>query len=1054
MDLEVRRHIATLIREGGSSLDLSEVGVDHEYLLSIIPKIGHVTSLNLRGNQLSALPESLADCTRLTTLNLGDNQLTRLPSTIGRLTQLTTLHLYDNRLAALPASLSGCTRLSILHLGGNGLDALPEALRDNTALTTLYLYDNRLVELTDWIGQLSRLTTLGVSKNQLARLPDSIGDLDSLTTLYLDDNHLTALPATIGRLTALTSVYLNGNRLTSLPDSVGNLRSLTNLDLSGNRLTVLPPSLGDLPAGVMNLAANPLAPELEAAYRESSTELTRFLRLLKSEGRFSYEAKLVLVGEGGVGKSSLLSALRDEEWVEGRTTTHGVEVKPLRIDVDGTGILLNGWDFGGQPVYRPTHQLFFSAPAVYLVVWKPREGPEQGAVDYWIRLIKHRAGTDARILVVATHGGPQRRSAYIDEATILDEYGEMIVGFHHVDSRSQFGIAELLAKVGATAAVLPHAGRWYPATWQRLQAALRGRNEPYLNYGEYEAIAEQHGLTGTAAQSLAKISNTLGQWIYYADDPSLSDMVILKADWLATAVSFVLDDPGTIRANGLLPHRMLPQLWNSPGRSPENRYAPRVQQTFLQLMERFDISYRVTDADHGEPLSLVAQLVRTDRPDLSAWTSYGEELPEGVQVCEIVETATGAPALPEGLMYQLIVRFHRFSLGRSDFRAGVHWRSGMVLDNSYNGRALITIERNRVTVRVRAAYPQFLLHQVTDDIRQHLQGFWKGLEGRIKVPCGGRCPVGRPGTGLFDIDKLAKSREQQRDEFPCMECGEWQNIDALLLGITVQSDNEHDRLVRAVRDAVEPQFAHVLEELETGTRTLLGSVDNLETTTRSAISRAEERLRDLVLTFDDESRDGPRLFTVAVVGSTVFRPGWLKQRIRLTVWCEHSRLPVPLLSGDETAGVYDLDLPRRWLVAAAPWIRAVSVVIRCLLPVSLAEAELDLGNDRWQAISGQLTVAEKALGALTDLGDQVSDTEAGLLDENDLALTAPDGGSAPTHNAFLRLLHAYLQEEDPTFARLGLVRVRSRNRYLWVHPRFVEWYHQGAPDIPTDPRSP
>jgi GTPase SAR1 family protein len=37
-------------------------------------------------------------------------------------------------------------------------------------------------------------------------------------------------------------------------------------------------------------------------------------------------------------------------------------------------ITLNGWDFGGQRVYRPTHQLFFSAPAVYLVVWKPREG--------------------------------------------------------------------------------------------------------------------------------------------------------------------------------------------------------------------------------------------------------------------------------------------------------------------------------------------------------------------------------------------------------------------------------------------------------------------------------------------------------------------------------------------------------------------------------------------------------------------------------------------------------------------------------------------------------
>ena len=74
------------------------------------------------------------------------------------------------------------------------------------------------------------------------------------------------------------------------------------------------------------------------------------------------------------------------------TTTHGIEIKPVKVtDPDSeTEITLNGWDFGGQRVYRPTHQLFFSAPAVYLVVWKPREGPQQGFVKEWIKLIKHR----------------------------------------------------------------------------------------------------------------------------------------------------------------------------------------------------------------------------------------------------------------------------------------------------------------------------------------------------------------------------------------------------------------------------------------------------------------------------------------------------------------------------------------------------------------------------------------------------------------------------------------------------------------------------------------
>ena len=148
------------------------------------------------------------------------------------------------------------------------------------------------------------------------------------------------------------------------------------------------------------------------------------------------EAKLVLIGEGGVGKSCLLDALRSEPWQE-HDTTHGIEINPVVLTPRKKAKLtLNGWDFGGQEVYRPTHQLFFTSPAVYLVVWEPREGTQQGAVEYWIETIKHRAGPQAKILVVATHGGPHRRQPDIDQQHLRDKYGkDTILGFFHVDSK-------------------------------------------------------------------------------------------------------------------------------------------------------------------------------------------------------------------------------------------------------------------------------------------------------------------------------------------------------------------------------------------------------------------------------------------------------------------------------------------------------------------------------------------------------------------------------------------------------------------------------------------
>jgi hypothetical protein len=759
---------------------------------------------------------------------------------------------------------------------------------------------------------------------------------------------------------------------------------------------------------------------------------------------FVREAKLVLVGEGAVGKSSLLAALRGEEWVEQRSTTHGIEVKPLQVAADAP-IILNGWDFGGQPVYRPTHQLFFTAPAVYLVVWKPREGPEQGFVDYWIKLIKHRAGGAARVHVVATHGGPLERSAHIDEAGLRDRYGDMIVGFHHVDSRTGLNIDALRAAIADTAAALPHIGRWYPESWQRLRTELRERGEPYLSYPAYQAVALAQGLSATSARSLAKNAHALGHWIHSADDPGLADLVIFKADWLAVAISLVLDDPATIAANGLLPHRLLPGIWDNPGRDRALRYPSAVHQVFIQLMEKFDISYRVTDgSDRLEPTSLVAQLVRADRPDLTtAWDHYGTDLEERTLICEITESATDVPAIPEGLMYQLIVRFHRYSLGRADHRASVHWQHGVVLDANLHGRALITMERNRVTVTVRAAYPQFMLHQLTEDIREHVHSFWKGLDTRIKVSCQDACPQAQRGRGLFDIEKLIASRQRGRPEYPCPACNEWQEIDRLLLGAS-RATTADERLTNAIKAAVQPDFANMITVIDNQTRVVSGALDRLATHTQGAISQAEEHLRDLIIAFDDEAREGPRLFTLGPVESTPLRPGWTTQRVRLTLWCEHSRVPVQLLNGKNgPAGVYDIDVPREWVVKAAPWIKAVSVVVRSLLPVSLAGIKLDASDQQWANIGEQLELAEKTLASLAGAADTV--TPAG--DEADLTRTTASAPKARPEGSLLRTVHAILKDRDPSYA--GLERLRDRNRYLWVHPRFTDIYRSTVPIAPT-----
>ena len=45
-----------------------------------------------------------------------------------------------------------------------------------------------------------------------------------------------------------------------------------------------------------------------------------------------FEAKLVLVGEGEVGKTCLREALLENDFIPGRPTTHGIEVRKLVVE--------------------------------------------------------------------------------------------------------------------------------------------------------------------------------------------------------------------------------------------------------------------------------------------------------------------------------------------------------------------------------------------------------------------------------------------------------------------------------------------------------------------------------------------------------------------------------------------------------------------------------------------------------------------------------------------------------------------------------------------------
>jgi hypothetical protein len=137
-----------------------------------------------------------------------------------------------------------------------------------------------------------------------------------------------------------------------------------------------------------------------------------------------------------------------------------------------------------------------------------------------------------------------------------------------------------------------------------------------------------------------------------------------------------------------------------------------------------------------------------------------------LQICRIVETANNQSATAEGLFYQLIVRLHKFSLGRANFKDSVHWQRGLLVEDDTGARAFLEHVGNDVRITVRSPYPPRFLSALTYEVKWLVESSWTGLRCDVTVPCLIPLPNGDSCKGLFEVGKLLENKKRGRPEQP------------------------------------------------------------------------------------------------------------------------------------------------------------------------------------------------------------------------------------------------------------------------------------------------
>ena len=804
------------------------------------------------------------------------------------------------------------SNVTYLDLSFLDLKSLPESLRQLTNLTTLHLGGNQLRELPDWLAQLSNLTWLSLGGNQLRVLPDWLAQLSNLTTLGLSDNQLRVLPGWLGQLTNLTWLHLGGNQLRVMPDSLAQLSNLTWLSIGGSQLRVLPNWLGQLPKlTTLHLYRNPLvSPPAEVVAQGTEAVLT-FLRagVRTGTGR-QWRAKLLVVGEGGVGKTSLVKALTGQPHDAQEPTTHGLRIEELVVDhplESGETMRLSVWDFGGQEIYHATHQFFLSAGCLAILVWSSRLGWEPGKLNYWLDLLHARApGTP--ILLVASHTADRAGDLPLD---VLRQKYPQIVGNIPVESPSGAGIEGVRNELAAQAAGLEVMGAPWPSSWLAAIEACRAASRIHVDVRELHQILDDAGV-GEAAEreTLARVMHRLGDILYYPDDQQLADTVILRPQWLSTRIAAILDSDAVANRGGLVTRSDLQREWAGIERG--------VRDHLLDLMDRFDISYRVTGAS-DDAVAIVVDRLPWNPPDYRhAWETAknragGAEMRMRYQL--------GTAILPPGIPTWFIAREHRFT-------TGIAWRTGALLRHN-DGQHLGLVTANQhtsgiVEVTVRGPWPASFLWLLDGGLNLTFARY-PGLNIARQVPCPCQSGTHQPCPTWYDYLELSRRLAADVHTIECGSSFKQVDITALLSGIAPSATDversHHDHHLDLL-DAINDHTKRILAAMAEGTRATAGELAQQS----AAMDVGFTRIWNL-LGAQYQNRC-PRVFTLTPTRNPRL-PGTHRYVLRL--YCEEPGAWHPL-PGDE--GTYRVTELARWLGALNKHLTRVLALLTAAAPLA------------------------------------------------------------------------------------------------------------------------
>ena len=517
------------------------------------------------------------------------------------------------------------------------------------------------------------------------------------------------------------------------------------LNLKGNRFNVPDEVLGREPASIIQYIH-----DLQASKKNKPL----------------YEAKLIFIGSGFVGKTSLINMVTAGHFDNNETITDGIEIREWKIRRGRDEIKLHVWDFGGQEIMHATHKFFMTSRSAYVLVSKPRAEDKYGdsELEYWLKLIRSYAGN---VPIVVAINKCETHKVSIAKGELKDKYPN-IVGFVETSCAKNVGIGELKRTIRRAITQLKHIDDLLPQSYFDIKARLEEHNEDYIQYNDYERICKEvdPDFNSNSMHTLVNLLHDLGVMLNFSQDRRLRETQVLNPEWVTKGVYQIISSNRLVKKRGILTVREIAKLLD-PAKYPSERERFYI----MDIMERFELAYQMPDV---RETYFIPGAFPIDKPKKLDWNNKTKEH---------LFFQYHYDVMPSSIMSRFIVKVHPFIRGRD------YWRNGVILTKGHCD-ALVKADPSE-----RIIYIEIVGKSNKRDVLAFIRSQFDIIHARLnQLSVSQKIPVDEKGEVVLDFEDLL-FLEEIGDEFVAVrELGKRVSVKKLLNGIEEEGVRQVNRL--------------------------------------------------------------------------------------------------------------------------------------------------------------------------------------------------------------------------------------------------------------------